>query len=97
MYNGYDIELEQNSIYIGRFKNIDEKESYHYELMNNKYKNYISQYSKSYIEMSVYYYGPKLPFEVYCTFKCAHTDCKRCENYSLFLFFGLFQMYTLKI
>ena len=97
----YDIEsLEKklNSI-SEELKNIDEKKSLsHYELMNNKYKNYISQYSKSYIEMSEYYYGPELPFEVYCKeFKCgtyldSQKDVK--ELYSLFLFFGLFQMYT---
>ena len=29
------------------------------------YKKYISQYSKVYIEMSEWYYGPELPYDVY--------------------------------
>lgn len=70
----------------------------HYQLMNQKYKKYISQYSKSYIEMSEHYYGPELPYEVYCNefHKGTYLDSKKDvkELYSLFLFFGLFQLYT---
>ena len=41
----------------------DEKE---YHRANEAYKRYISQYSKEYIELSEYYYGPELPYDVYC-------------------------------
>ena len=34
--------------------------------MNDKYKKWISQYSKEYIEMSEWYYGPELPYDIYC-------------------------------
>ena len=78
---------------------MDEKtEMSHYQIMNQKYKKYISQYSKSYIEMSDYYYGPELPYEVYCkefhkgTYLDYTKDVK--DLYSLFLFFGFFQFYT---
>ena len=40
----------------------DEKD---YFIKNEAYKNYISQYSKEYIEMSEWYYGPKLPYKIY--------------------------------
>ena len=37
-----------------------------YRIMNDAYKKYISQYSQAYIEMSEYYYGPELPYDIYC-------------------------------
>ena len=41
----------------------DEKK---YHRANEAYKQYISQYSQEYIEMSEYYYGQELPYDVYC-------------------------------
>ena len=76
---------------------LDQKrEKEHYCIMNERYKRYISQFSKEYIEMSEYYYGPELPYPIYCkefkepTYLDSPKDVK--ELYSLFLFFGMFQM-----
>ena len=66
----------------------DEKE---YHNANEAYKKYISQYSQEYIEMSEYYYGQELPYDVYCrefkkgTYLDSPQDIK--ELYSLFIFF----------
>ena len=80
----------------------DEKE---YHRANEAYKRYISQYSKEYIELSEYYYGPELPYDVYCrefnikkvvkegeTYLDTPQDVK--DLYSLFIFFMFFDMYT---
>ena len=75
----------------------DEKE---YHRANEAYKHYISQYSKEYIEMSEYYYGPELPYDVYCrefkknggTYLDTPQDVK--DLYALFLFYLFFDMYT---
>ena len=80
-------------------KNIqDNKIKSHYHEMNEKYKQWISQYSKEYIEMSEWYYGEELPFDVYCkefnitrkesTYLDSAKDVK--ELYALFVFFSLF-------
>ena len=77
-----------------------------YHKANEAYKRYISQYSKEYIEMSEYYYGPELPFDVYQKEKMGNKrsikegdtyldtaqDVK--ELYALFIFFMFFDMYT---
>ena len=80
----------------------EEEKDYH--KANNAYKQYISQYSKEYIEMSEYYYGPELPYDVYCrefqkknmkegdTYLDSPQDVK--ELYSLFIFFMFFDLYT---
>ena len=73
----------------------DEKE---YHKANEAYKKYNSQYSQEYIEMSEYYYGRELPYDVYCrefkkgTYLDSPQDIK--ELYSLFIFFMFFDMYT---
>ena len=64
-------------------------------IMNEKYKQWISQYSKEYIEMSEWYYGEELPFDIYCkefnitrkesTYLDSAKDVK--ELYALFVFF----------
>lgn len=74
----------------------EEEKEYH--RANEAYKKYISQYSQEYIEMSEYYYGPDLPYDVYCrefkkgTYLDTPQDIK--ELYSLFIFFMFFDMYT---
>ena len=75
------------------------EEENEYRIVNDAYKRYISQYSKEYIEMSDYYYGPELPYEVYIKeFKNGDTyldtgkDVK--ELYSLFIYFMFFDLYT---
>ena len=74
----------------------DEKE---YHRINEKYKEYISRFSKSYIEMSEFYYGPELPYDVYIKEyrkdKQTYLDDKEGikELYSLFMFYGLLQYY----
>ena len=73
----------------------DEKE---YHNANEAYKKYISQYSQEYIEMSEYYYGPDLPYDIYCrefkkgTYIDSPEDIK--ELYALFMFYFLLDMYT---
>ena len=82
------------------------KEEKEYHRINTAYKKYISQYSQAYIEMSEYYYGPELPYDVYCrefkkdkkcwgTYLDSPSEIK--ELYALFLFYGLFEMHTTKI
>ena len=74
----------------------DEKD---YFLKKEAYKKYISQYSKEYIEMSDWYYGPELPYDVYIKEyrkdKQTYLDDKEGikELYSLFMFYGLLQYY----
>ena len=74
----------------------DEKD---YFIKNEAYKNYISQYSKEYIEMSDWYYGPELPYKIYLKEfrkdKQTYLDDKESikELYSLFMFYGLLQYY----
>ena len=82
-------------------KLIEEKE---YQLANQAYKSYLSQYSQEYIEMSEYYYGPELPYDVYIkefkkekvkegdTYLDSGKDVK--ELYSLFIFFMFFDLFT---
>ena len=74
----------------------DEKD---YFIKNEAYKNYISQYSKEYIEMSDWYYGPELPYKIYLKEfrkdKQTYLDDKESvkELYALFMFYGLLQYY----
>ena len=42
------------------------QEEREYRIINDAYKKYISQYSQEYIEMSDFYYGPELPYNIYC-------------------------------
>ena len=66
--------------------------------MNKKYKQWISQYSKEYIEMSDWYYGEELPYDIYCRDfkifdgKSTYLDSPKDINelYSLFIFFSMF-------
>ncbi len=77
------------------------EEDKHYLVINNMYKKYISQYSKEYIEMSEYYYGDELPYEVYCkefkkdrkeaTYLDTPKDVK--ELYGLFMFYGMLSQF----
>ena len=77
----------------------DENEINYFKV-NEAYKKYISQYSIAYIEMSEYYYGPELPYDVYCrefkknggTYLDTPQDVK--DLYALFLFYMFFDMYT---
>ena len=77
------------------------EEEINYFKVNNAYKNYINQYSKSYIELSEYYYGPELPYNIYIkefrnkskesTYLDTKEDVK--ELYKLFIFYGLLEYY----
>ena len=71
----------------------DEKE---YHQMNEKYKEYISRFSDSYIQMSEFYVGPELPYDVYKKhFKKEDTylDSKKGveEMYGLFIFYMMIE------
>ena len=86
------------------FNQVFTEEEREYHKVNSAYKRYISQYSKEYIEMSEYYYGTELPYDVYCrefqkknmkegdTYLDSPQDVK--ELYSLFIFFMFFDLYT---
>ena len=80
-------------------KNIRDNEiKTHYQEMNEQYKKWISQYSKGYIEMSEWYYGENLPYDVYCKeFKIVNDNSTYLDSskdvrelYALFIFFSLF-------
>ena len=75
------------------------QEEREYRIINDAYKKYISQYSQEYIEMSDFYYGPELPYNIYCkefkkskgTYLDSPEDIK--ELYSLFMFYGMLEVY----
>ena len=58
-----------------------------YQIMNDKYKKWISQYSKAYIEMSEFYVGQELPRNHKSTYLDSEKDVK--DLYSLF---GIYAM-----
>ena len=71
----------------------DEKE---YHQMNEKYKEYISWFSDAYIQMSEFYVGPELPYDVYKKhFKKEDTylESKKGleEMYALFIFYMMIE------
>ena len=78
----------------------DEYKEYLY--INSLYQQYISQYSKEYIEMSEYYYGEYLPYDIYCrefkkdqgTYLESKKDIQ--ELYFLFMFYGLLSIVGFK-
>ena len=81
----------------------------HYGMMNERYKNLISGYSLAYLEMSDFYYGEELPYDVYCKefkkknlrlfdLKGTYLESKKdlIELYKLFIFYGFFESYMSK-
>ena len=70
-----ELEKKMNDI-KKKSKTIDDE--LHYNMMNERYKNLISGYSFAYLEMSDFYYGEELPYDIYCkefnktnnSFKC---------------------------
>ena len=87
-----------------KLKNKLKTDKYNYYNVNKAYKEYISQYSQSYIELSEHYYGPELPYSVYLkefnknslegTYLDTPKDIK--ELYKLFIFYGMLEMYLTK-
>lgn len=72
----------------------------HYLMINNLYKKYISQYSKSYIELSEYYYGEELPYDIYCKEfqkekEATYLDSPKdvIELYKLFIYYGMLEKF----
>ena len=76
----------------------------HYNMMNERYKSFISNYSLPYLEMSDWYYGPELPYNIYCNhfkiknnldidLKGTYFESKKdiIELYKLFIFYGFFE------
>ena len=59
-----------------------------YQIINDKYKKLISQFSFEYLELSDFYFGPELPREHYLQSK---KDI--IELYKLFLFYGMMEPY----
>ena len=81
-----------------------------YKNKNNQYKELISNYSKAYLELSDFYYGPELPYDIYCKefkkknirifdLKGTYLESKKdiIELYKLFIFYGFFEQFFLKI
>jgi len=98
-----DLEKKMNDI-----KNKSEKmdDDLHYDMMNERYKNLISGYSLAYLEMSDFYYGEELPYDVYCKefkkknlrlfdLKGTYLESKKDLNelYKLFIFYGFLESY----
>ena len=73
-----------------------------YIIANKKYKKWISSYSKEYIELSEWYYGEELPYNIYCkefqknkgTYLDSPEDVK--ELYKLFFFYGMLDLFLCK-
>ena len=101
-----DLEKKMNDI-----KNKSEKmdDDLHYDMMNERYKNLISGYSLAYLEMSDFYYGEELPYDVYCKefkkknlrlfdLKGTYLESKKdiIELYKLFIFYGFLESYICK-
>ena len=80
---------EEKKFYVKNeyYKKFSENEK-EYQKNNDKYKEWISNYSKEYIEMSEYYVGEELPREHYLQSK---KDI--IELYKLFLFYGMMEPY----
>ena len=74
-----------------------------YIIMNKKYKQWITSFSKEYIEMSEWYYGEELPYNVYCkefkksegTYLDSPEDVK--ELYKLFMYYGMLEYFFMKV
>jgi len=73
-----------------------------YIIANKKYKEWLESYSKEYIEMSEWYYGEELPYNVYCkefkksegTYLDSPEDVK--ELYKLFIYYGMLEYFFKK-
>tara|TARA_Y100000996_G_C22417773_1_gene600072 strand:+ start:338 stop:760 length:423 start_codon:yes stop_codon:yes gene_type:complete len=77
-------------------RDVLDEDEFNYIQVNEAYKRWISQYSKEYIEMSEWYYGNELPYDVY------YKEFKKERNYLespkgiqelyfLFIFFAMYQ------
>ena len=73
-----------------------------YIIANKKYKEWLESYSKEYIEMSEWYCGEELPYNVYCkefkksegTYLDSPEDVK--ELYKLFIYYGMLEYFFKK-
>tara|TARA_B100001094_G_scaffold287975_1_gene303857 strand:+ start:8108 stop:8506 length:399 start_codon:yes stop_codon:yes gene_type:complete len=78
-------------------KEILSEDEAEYFFINEIYKYWISHYSKEYIEMSDWYYGPELPYDIYCKeirkYNGTYLDSSKDigELYALFIFFTMYQ------
>lgn len=87
-----------------------DKDEKHYYLINEEYKELVSQYSFAYVEMSEWYCGPEIPIDIYNkiykksysnkkmnygTYLDSKKDVK--ELYKLFAFMLLFESYITRI
>jgi len=101
-----ELEKKMNDIKIKSEKMDDDL---HYDMMNERYKNLISGYSLAYLEMSDFYYGEELPYDVYCKefkrknlrlfdLKGTYLESKKdlAELYKLFIFYGFLEYYMSK-
>ena len=71
-----------------KYNDMNDKELSDYDKNNKIYKDWISKYSKPYIEMSEFYVGEELPREHYLQSK---KDV--IELYKLFLYYGMMEHY----
>lgn len=87
------------------FSILNENEK-HYYLINEEYKELVSQYSLAYIEMSEWYCGPEIPIDIYNkiyidkkmsygTYLDSKEDVR--ELYKLFAYMLLFESYITRL
>ena len=83
----YNLDEKYKQFFCSEDSNGDNNDS-DYDRNNKIYKDWISKYSKPYIEMSEFYVGEELPREHYLQSK---KDV--VELYKLFLYYGMMEHY----
>lgn len=95
-------EKDKTNVSKATFYSLLDDNEKHYYLINEEYKELVSQYSLAYIEMSEWYCGPEIPLDVYHkiykdkkNFYGTYLDSKEDvrELYKLFAFMLLFESY----
>ena len=102
--NNFSINKLENLLNTISLKSKEIDRTQHYNMMNERYKKFISNYSLEYLEMSDWYYGPELPYDIYCNhfqkkndlnfnLKGTYFESKKdiIELYQLFIFYGFFE------
>jgi len=97
-------EKDETNVTKATLYSLLDEDKKHYFLINEEYKALISNFSQAYVEMSEWYCGAEIPFEVYQKIykkKCYGTylDSKEDvkELYKLFAFMFLFESYMTRL
>ena len=97
-------EKDETNVTKATLYSLLDEDKKHYFLINEEYKALISNFSQAYVEMSEWYCGPEIPFEVYRkiyknkyygTYLDSKEDVK--ELYKLFAFMFLFESYMTRL